>query len=570
MSNWDESLPQGVGQLPGMSAQQPDMLAKIQEFLKMKGLGVAGGASGGGNSTAPMTMARPVVGNPNLGGSAGTALPKGPGMGQAPPMPGAPQQFGGVPVHSQKQANRQGIMDFVQGAAGAVERKKQENQHKQYIQAENTWSQLLEAQKNLQDNPQDPQAKLQIDEILSDKKRMKMVEESLGIMMPQDKSQEQTPTSVGAQSAIKKFGAKLKSVIDPRTQAQQMQGGGPGSQPMPNTPGGIHFGMPQQNAMQQEMARRLSQPGAVSALADQQQNAEAVKSGQKISTKDQAIIDEKKQHDAALMEESRNRHIETLKRLDTQQQDNHIRAQAEMVKAKAYAHKMQGGGAGGGPSPVDGIYAKQVMEGSRAISSVPKAHQDAVTQLIGDNPIIKKFSSAQQAQWDSLPVGERMLNDFQTKLAAYMQKHPRNMDDKGLTGVVNKTSAWATSKKYAHGMKVDDPELSQLIKDAGYLRVNGAKAFTSIGRNRLVYSDIVKHLPDISDTPAAWQDKADWLGKQVIEPTKETLTNYRYSGKLPSTAPKPQEDTNPPQASPQGPQLQPGEIDGTQYLPKEQ
>ena len=167
--------------------------------------------------------ARPGIGVPGgpQAGATGGGMGAGMQLTQPPFSPGGNIQ----PVSSAQHPGQALAANFLGGIFNAVQNKKQENQQKQYQQSYNLWQQLMGAQDALAKDPNNMQAKQVIDYITGDPKSRKMIEESLGVMMPGGDASKQTPVTQGAQHGFSGYLQRLKGQFDPRTQAMRLPTG---------------------------------------------------------------------------------------------------------------------------------------------------------------------------------------------------------------------------------------------------------------------------------------------------------------------------------------------------------
>lgn len=299
MSNggWTENAPAVPGQaiptlgnIGGLNTQLSRALDQIALWQRQQDLNIqrAGVSPARIGTPAPSNIPAGVP----QGGQAAAPMPtQTPGTGGITPRMATAQAPQVQPAYQVPYATTgRGAIgaNAIYGVSNMLAQQRQQDQQKEYTQAEGLWTQLLNAQANMQqaaaEGREDPYDKRVIDTILSDKKNVKMIQDALGTLtVSPDQQQQQDPTkqaqASGARAALQKFGRGVAGAFDPRTQAQRIPGGT--QMPAPNQPGGVMWNYPQPTEQQREEAaikaqieaekmKQIMQPGAAAAIAKQQ------------------------------------------------------------------------------------------------------------------------------------------------------------------------------------------------------------------------------------------------------------------------------------------------------------
>jgi hypothetical protein len=151
-----------------------------------------------------------------------------------------------------------------------------------------------------------------------------------------------------------------------------------------------------------------------------------------------------------------------------------------------------------------------------------------------DKPFVEKYMDEHQMQPVQKPTAvERKLNDDIKKVEPMVDKLESFLEDNKLTDVgqggMFSPSAWYERSKvtkaweeYSHGLAPKDKQLGQLIKYAAAIKIMGAAPWMTIGRGRYIYSEVVQHLPEPTDTPAQLYEKVQFF-RTVLEDARGSL-----------------------------------------------
>jgi hypothetical protein len=158
-----------------------------------------------------------------------------------------------------------------------------------------------------------------------------------------------------------------------------------------------------------------------------------------------------------------------------------------------------------------------------------------------DKPFVEKYMDEHQMQPVQKPTAvERKLNDDIKKVEPMVDKLESFLEDNKLTdagqGGMFSPSAWYERSKvakaweeYSHGLAPKDKQLGQLIKYAAAIKIMGAAPWMTIGRGRYIYSEVVQHLPEPTDTPAQLYEKVQFF-RTVLEDARGSLPSSLTGG----------------------------------------
>jgi hypothetical protein len=158
-----------------------------------------------------------------------------------------------------------------------------------------------------------------------------------------------------------------------------------------------------------------------------------------------------------------------------------------------------------------------------------------------DKPFVEKYMDEHQMQPVQKPTAvERKLNDDLKKVEPMVDKLESFLQDDKLTeegkGGMFSPSAWMERSKvqkaweeYSHGLPPKDKQLGQLIKYAAAIKIMGAAPWMSIGRGRYIYSEVVQHLPEPTDTPAQLYEKVQFF-RTILDDARGSLPSSLTGG----------------------------------------
>jgi hypothetical protein len=158
-----------------------------------------------------------------------------------------------------------------------------------------------------------------------------------------------------------------------------------------------------------------------------------------------------------------------------------------------------------------------------------------------DKPFVEKYMDEHQMQPVQKPTAvERKLNDDIKKVEPMVDKLESFLQDNKLTeegkGGLFSPSAWRERSKvqkaweeYSHGLPPKDKQLGQLIKYAAAIKIMGAAPWMSIGRGRYIYSEVVQHLPEPTDTPAQLYEKVQFF-RTILDDARGSLPSSLTGG----------------------------------------
>jgi hypothetical protein len=494
------------------------------------------------------------LGQPNLGGVPGMnmppRMPQGPvDLGSSGQLPSLAPKFIGtaapqIPYNQEQyatgsQRRQQVISNTLAGIYNAVQQRKDTNEKKQFQEAENTYAQIVAAQTALQQNPNDQNARAQLDAILTDPKKLKMLDESLGYTLPKepspaDQKKAQSPAVQGAQSFWRKFaqrvGGGVQQTFDPRTATQRQFGGaqappsGPGTLPAPNTPGGVMFPIPQKSTTQTLMDAEKQEL----LLRHPEWREQIEKQDLKIipGPEAQAKLEIQRANAAQKREYNDARLAQNQARLDEAKRKDDMNFQLGQDRIDAYvqAHRARLGDVS---ATAVSTWAKRYQQGDVTIAQVPKELKTEVIEATAGLPIARKLNNQQLQVFETLGQMSPILDKFTKGINKYIELNPDYEDDTGWAGVTNWLSAKVTAGVYRAGAEPSDEARAELMREAAALSVMGAAPWVRIGRGRWTYEQIQQHLPQIGDTPAKMRENAKFLG-EIASDSLQEIQQYRW------------------------------------------
>ena len=564
---WSESPP--VAGIPASSgAGDPNQSAylKFMQALQQlqqqrdRGAGIASGARAGIPLGVPLPQ-----GVPSGGGGQGQAQ-QPQVQGPVPSATGGGTAFPGAQVRQAQQAQQipyattgkgAWAANAVYGLSNMLSQKRQEDQQKEYTQAENLWTQVLQAQQNIQNaanqGQDDPEDKARIKAILDDDKNRKIIQDAMpGVLMtqPGDPQQQETDPKkqaqqAGARGALQKVGRAIGGAFDPRTQAQRMPGGT--TTPI-NTPGGAQWKFPQPTPQQQ-----------AAALTPEEAAKQArIKAGLELNAQQAAQnrINIMKEQDIHKRVEEYDKYLNIYKQ---KEEDDYKAKMAAVAVRKAAAEAKQD------PAAVQS-YHDLIAKRQMGIKDVPAAQRGAVAKSFEGQDMPTPFNAKDAEEWKNDNLAMTWIQRTKKDVAELQRLKPEIFDDPGpglVKTMFKKGSDLADTTaqyyQYKYGMEPGgaNPELakawSNYLEDLGFLQIQGLEVFSNITRNWRTQQRAIIHLPDPGDTPRLIaRDKLPWLTNLTDDRLKQLdSTNKRYVS--PSAETKRQQDaaTSGPTSGPQ-------------------
>jgi hypothetical protein len=148
----------------------------------------------------------------------------------------------------------------------------------------------------------------------------------------------------------------------------------------------------------------------------------------------------------------------------------------------------------------------------------------AVEQYMADNGMEpgQKPTQTEIKLRDDLKKVEPMVD----RLEKYLSEN--NLTKAGEGGMFS-PGAWGEKAKvekawqeYNAGLPPKDKQLGELVKMAAAIKIMGAAPWMSIGRGKYLFSEVVKHLPNETDTPAQLNEKVKFY-RDILEDAKASL-----------------------------------------------
>ena len=179
-----------------------------------------------------------------------------------------------TPYYTGGETGKGAVANTVIGLSNLLNRTREQNQKQEYIQAQATWQQIVNAYDAMQaataQGRTDPSAEALYKKLTGDPKVAKMMQESLGIVMGQQEGgdqqgkqkapPEETAGSRGLRAVLRgveqkagRAGRAVGGMFDPRTAMQRPSPGG--QMPAPGTPGSNMPGIPQPTEEAKAMAQ---------------------------------------------------------------------------------------------------------------------------------------------------------------------------------------------------------------------------------------------------------------------------------------------------------------------------
>lgn len=501
---------------------------KMQQAT-MEKAGIAGAARPGVPGGGPTA---PYGGGGIPGGTTGPVAKINQPIAQAPGLPGSAVPMAAPQVQPATQmpyyqggAKGGTAANAVIGVGNLLARTRQEDQQKEYTQAEGLWTQILTAQANMQKAAEqgldDPYDQKIIQTILGDKKNVKMIEDTFGTLTMDPEKQQQgqdDPTkqaqSAGAKSAVQKFGrgvGRVLSGFDPRTEAQRMKGGQ--QLPPPGTPGGVmwQFPQPTQEAIAERRARE-------SITEEQRRQADLIKMKVEPDADTKARMK---------MEEERNKALDKY-RVDllAEMKRSHnltFQAREDAIKAAAARNNVP-------PARMKSLYDK-FRSGDmdeRSLSRLPANERRAVLDM--DIPIARELNQQQRTILSNATTSEGLINEMFASLEK-MKKAKPELFAPGLWANLKATGKTAgLFELYSNtGLKID-PVWTEFFASAGAAEAKGVAPFLTVARNMKMLDIAMQHLPKPTDSPQQLEIKLKWLRDSMVEPAINQINDYRWDG----------------------------------------
>jgi hypothetical protein len=160
--------------------------------------------------------------------------------------------------------------------------------------------------------------------------------------------------------------------------------------------------------------------------------------------------------------------------------------------------------------------------------------RNGVQPGVKDRPAVEQYMAANGMEPGVKPTPtEIKLRDDLKKVEPMVDRLEKFLTENDLTkqgeGGIFSISAWEEKGKvqkaweeYSHGLPPKDKQLGELVKMAAAIKIMGAAPWMSIGRGRYLFSEVVKHLPNETDTPAQLYEKVQFY-RGILEDAKNSL-----------------------------------------------
>ncbi len=184
---------------------------------------------------------------------------------------------------------------------------------------------------------------------------------------------------------------------------------------------------------------------------------------------------------------------------------------------------------GGSPAATAPAPAK-----GRVASMAQQWQDNGIEPGVKDKPAVQQYMQANGMAPGVKPtVKEIGLRDDIKKVEPMVARLQSFIEDNGLQkagegGMFSPSAWWERSKtekawqEYSKGIAPKDKKLGELIKLAASIKIMGAAPWMSLGRGKYLYSEIVQHLPEPTDTPAQLYEKGQFY-RHVLEDAKASL-----------------------------------------------
>lgn len=172
--------------------------------------------------------------------------------------------------------------------------------------------------------------------------------------------------------------------------------------------------------------------------------------------------------------------------------------------------------------------------GGRIPAMAQDWHDNGVAPAAKDKPQVQKYMSENNIEPGVKPTPKEIgLRDDIKKVEPMVDRLEGFLTQNGMTqsgqGGMFSLSAWKSRaetekawKEYSAGIPPHDKKLGELIKMAASIKIMGAAPWMSLGRGKYLYSEIVQHLPEPTDTPAQLYEKVVFY-RNVLEDAKQSL-----------------------------------------------
>ena len=180
----------------------------------------------------------------------------------------------------------------------------------------------------------------------------------------------------------------------------------------------------------------------------------------------------------------------------------------------------------GKSSPSSGTGRIKAMADDWSRSGVQPGQKDraAVEQYMADNGMEpgQKPTQPEIKLRDDLKKVEPMVDRLEKFLT------DNKLEKAGEGGMFSPGAWWEKGKvqkawqEYNAGLPPKDKQLGELVKMAAAIKIMGAAPWMSIGRGKYLFSEVVKHLPNETDTPAQLYEKVKFY-RDVLEDAKASL-----------------------------------------------
>jgi hypothetical protein len=192
-------------------------------------------------------------------------------------------------------------------------------------------------------------------------------------------------------------------------------------------------------------------------------------------------------------------------------------------------------------SPLGGGGTSTAKPGGRVAAMAKDWANNGVEPSAKDRPAVQRYMQENGMEPVQKPtMQERKLADDIKKVEPKVEELTKFLEDNNLTqegaGGMFSPSAWwergkvaKAWKEYQAGIPPKDKQLGKLIKYAAAIKIMGAAPWMSIGRGKYLYSEIVQHLPEPTDTPAQLYEKIQFY-QTILEDAKGSLPPSLFGG----------------------------------------
>lgn len=572
MPPWDENAPAipgtqipTLGNIGGPSAAYQNMVRQMALWQQMQDYKL----NRAGSTPARVGVAAQAPQAPYAGGQApgGNVTLGGPIPGSTPSTPGA---GGSAFQATPRQASEATQMPYYQGGAkggtaanaiigvgNLIARQRQQDQQEEYQQAEGLWTQILNAQANMQkaaeqglDDPYDQEV---IQRLLKDKKNQKIIQDTYGNILSTvpggDQQQQQDPTKAaqvsGAKGALQKFerskfgqvAGRVLGGFDPRTAAQKMPSTpGPGV----NQPGGVNWQFPQPTQEQIAMRQAREQTMTPENLAQkmrQDMGLELTAQQKATQQRYEDQIEMNRQYHQGLIDMNAQRYQDIV---DERKHRDELEHQDRQARIKAAAQKNQVD-----KDALDSLVQK-FMSGQLNKNDLSKIGdknmRSAVEAAMKGHPFANPITARQQDNLQLLNQSSRIIPDAYANLDKLEKDFPE-LKNAATSQWQNVKGVVANRLRYGayQGGAYVDPMWTRYYEFAGTVEARGLAPFLQVARNRNMMDVAMIHVPKPTDTPEQIRQKLEWFDRYIvkdsineIDATRWGTNIHPYSGDLPT------------------------------------